>query len=106
MNTFFLQQPAGGGGNNFLFMMIAMFAIIYLFMILPQKRKQKKERLFLSELKKGQNVVTTSGMYAKVAEVSETTCILETSAGKIKFEKSAISVEFTNKLYGEPTQKK
>lgn len=98
MNTIFLQQ-SNGGGSGFLIMMVAMFAVVYFFMILPQKRKQKKEKAYIDEIKVGQSVVTTSGIHARVLEVGDTTVILETNAGKIKFEKSAIAVDLTQKIY-------
>ncbi|MBS9766295.1 MAG: preprotein translocase subunit YajC [Flavobacteriaceae bacterium] len=80
-------------------MLVAMFAIIYFFMIRPQMTRQKKEKKFQEELKKGMKVVTTSGIHGKVVDISttDTTVMIETNAGKIRFERSAISMEMTNK---------
>ena len=94
MNTFFLQTPSQGGGSTII-MIVLMFAVIYFFMIRPQAKKQKKEKRFQNSLEKGLYVVTNSGIHGKVLEVSNTTCVIETMAGKIKFEKSAISQELT-----------
>ncbi|MEE9350105.1 MAG: preprotein translocase subunit YajC [Flavobacteriaceae bacterium] len=95
--TIFLQASAGG--NLFLPYMIAMFAILYFFMIRPQIKKQKKEKTFYSAIKKGDRVVTTAGIHGKVVEFNDNdnTCIIETSAGKIKFERSAISMEMSKR---------
>ena len=51
-------------------------------------------------LKRGDRVVTKSGMHGKVLEVNDqnNTCVLETMAGKIKFDKTAISLEMSSKL--------
>ena len=68
---------------------LMIFALYFLF-ILPQSRKAKKEKKFLSSLKNGDLVVTKSGMHGKIIEVNDTknTCVILTMAGKIKFDKS------------------
>ena len=69
-------------------------------MIRPQIKKQKNEKKFQSELTKGKKVITTSGIHGKIAEVNENdnTVTIETGAGKIKMEKSAVSLDLTKKL--------
>jgi len=85
--------------------LILMFLVVYLFMIRPQMRRQKKEKKFAQDLKKGDRVVTKSGMHAKILNLNEDgTCILETGAGKMKFERSALSLELSLKL-NEPEKK-
>lgn len=86
---------------------LLMFVVIYLFMIRPQMKKAKNEKKFQSELAKGTKVVTTSGIHGKIMDIvdSDNTVILETSAGKIKFERSAISMELSKK-YTAPVTKK
>jgi len=76
-------------------------------MIRPQMKRQKQEKKFSSELKKGDKVITTGGMYAKILELNEDgTCILETAAGKMKFNRSAISMEMSQKLNAPKEDKK
>ena len=99
----FLQTGGGGIGNYI--MIPLMLLIIYLFMIRPQVRKQKKEKEFQGSIKKGARVVTTSGIHGKILDLSDATCVIETGAGKIKFERSAISMELS-KQYLSPTVKK
>ncbi|UGU16947.1 preprotein translocase subunit YajC [Sinomicrobium kalidii] len=79
---------------------LLMFVVIYFFMIRPQIKRQKQEKKFAAELKKGDKVVTKSGMHGKVIDLndSDNSCIIETLAGKIKFERSAISMEMSTKL--------
>ncbi len=67
-------------------------------MILPQQRKMKKEKEFETGLKVGDKIVTKSGFHGKVAELSETTAVIETMSGKLKIEKSAISMEMSAAL--------
>ncbi|MGY8949112.1 MAG: preprotein translocase subunit YajC [Flavobacteriales bacterium] len=73
---------------------------IFFLMILGPMRKQKKEKKFLTQLKKGERVITKSGLHGKIVEIIEgsDTCILETMAGKIRYEISAISHEMSLKL--------
>lgn len=104
-NTIFLQAE---GGSSMLLPMVAMFAIIFIFMIIPQNRRRKKEKQFRAELKKGSKVVTSSGIHGKIAEINDkdATITIETGAGKIKFEREAVSVELTKKHVTPPATKK
>ena len=89
----------GEGISSFL-PFIAMFAVVYFFMIAPQMKRAKKEKVFAAALKRGDKVITKSGMHGKVAELDDkdNSCVIETSAGKIKFDRSAISMEMSSKL--------
>ena len=82
---------------------LPLFLIIvvgYFFMIRPQMKRQKEEKKFASALAKGDKVITKSGMHGKVVELNEKdqSCVIETMAGKIKFDVSAISMEMSKKL--------
>lgn len=77
---------------------ILMFAVIYFFMIRPQVKKQKQEKEFESNLKVGDKIITRSGLHAKVSEIQDTTLIIETMSGKLKVEKSAVSMELSATL--------
>ena len=79
---------------------ILMFVVIYFFFLRPQMKKQKKELNFANEIKKGDRVITKSGMHGKIVELNDkdNSCTLETGAGKIKFERSALSLELSSKL--------
>ncbi|WP_291117357.1 preprotein translocase subunit YajC [Flavobacterium sp. UBA6135] len=77
---------------------LLMFVVIYFFMIRPQQKRAKQEKAFESNLKVGDKVITKSGLHGKVAELSEGTVVIETMAGKLKMERSAISMEMSAKL--------
>jgi preprotein translocase subunit YajC len=89
----------GEGISSFL-PFILMFVVVYFFMIAPQMKRQKQEKKFATELKRGDKVITKSGMHGKIVELNDTDscCVIETLAGKIKFDKSAISMEMSKKL--------
>ncbi|SEG03420.1 preprotein translocase subunit YajC [Halpernia humi] len=104
ISTIFLQ--AGGGLQSLLLPLIAMVAGFYLFILRPQMKKQKQEKTFQETIKVGSRVVMTSGIQGRIAQVMEDGVIIETMAGKIKFEKAAISREFTQQRFPDTTEVK
>jgi len=77
---------------------ILMFVVIYFFMIRPQQKRAKQEKEFESNLKVGDRIITKSGIHGKVSELSDSTVVVETMAGKLKMERTAISMELSAKL--------
>lgn len=79
---------------------LLLFSVfIIFFIVLPQRKKLKQEKKFFGELKKGMKVITNSGLHGKILELNDDgTCIIETGAGKMKFDKTAISVDKSSKL--------
>ena len=77
---------------------ILMFVVIYFFMIRPQQKRAKAEKEFESSLKVGDKIITKSGLHGKIAELAETTVVVETMSGKLKMERSAISMEMSAAL--------
>jgi len=90
----------GEGGIGSFLPLIAIIAVFYFLMIAPQMKRAKKEKKFANELKRGDKVVTKSGMHGKIVDLNDkdNSCVIETMAGKIKFERSAISMEMSQKL--------
>lgn len=81
---------------------IGVLGVMYFFMIRPQQQKQKDQKNFVSNLKKGDNVVTIGGLHGKIVAVEGTTVVVEVDRGvKLTFEKSAISREATTKTEPE-----
>jgi len=87
--------------------MILIFVVAYFFMIRPQMKRQKDEKRFASELKRGDRIITKSGLHGKVVELNDkdSSCVIETMAGKLKFDRSAISMEMSKKLNTPATTK-
>jgi preprotein translocase subunit YajC len=74
----------------------AMIVVFYFFMIRPQQKKAKDTRKFADEIKKGDYVVTIGGVHGYIAELEGDTFIMEVEkGGRIRFSKSAISMDFT-----------
>ncbi len=97
----------GGSSLTSMLPFLLMFLVIYLFMIRPQMKRQKNEKKFQTTIAKGSKVITTSGIHGKIVDIvdRDNTLIVETGAGKIKFERSSISMELTKKLQ-DPASKK
>jgi preprotein translocase subunit YajC len=80
--TFFLLQadaaaPKAGGGYSMLIVLALIFVVMWLFMIRPQKKKQKELDEFRNNLKKGDKVITIGGIYGTVDEVKENKILIE-----------------------------
>ena len=77
---------------------ILIFVVMYFFMFRPQQKKIKQEKEFETGLKVGDKIITKSGFHGKILELAETTVVIETMSGKLKLERSAISLELTAAL--------
>ena len=81
-------------------MMLLMGVVFYFFIIAPQRKRAKKEKNFAAELKRGDKIITKSGLHGKVLELNDKdgSCVIETLSGKLKFDKTALSMEMSAKL--------
>ena len=96
MFTIILQAQGNGSAMYQLMFFGAIILIFYFFMIRPQQKKAKDAKKFVDEIKKGDYVVTIGGAHGTVAELEGDTFILEVEkGGRIKFNKSAISLDQT-----------
>lgn len=85
MTNLLLQSAGNQSGMPMLIMMVAIFVIMWLFMIRPQQKKQKKIRQFQNALKEGDKVVTGGGIYGAVKRVNieENTVDIEVARGVV-----------------------
>lgn len=97
-----LQTPGSGSGGTINFILIGgILLVFYFFMIRPQQKKQKDQKKFINEIKKGDMVVTIGGIHGKVMSIDENTVTLEVDRGaKIKFDKASVSLE-SSKAYSK-----
>ncbi len=100
MNTLFivLQQAAAQGGGLMSFLpLILIIVVFWFFMIRPQMKRQKELKNFRESLQKGDKVVTTGGIYGKVAEIQDYYVILEVEGQvRLKIDKSAVIKDMTD----------
>jgi preprotein translocase subunit YajC len=80
--------------------MLGMIILVfYFFMIRPQMKKAKEHKKFIEQLKKGDRVITTAGIHGKIVDMNETTFLIETEGGgKIRFDRTAVSLEASKAL--------
>jgi preprotein translocase subunit YajC len=108
MNQFILSlllgAPQGGSGDTKSTLLsfapiVAIVAIFYFLIIRPQNKKQKETQRMLSDLKKGDRVVTIGGIHGVIQSVRESSVILKVDEStKVEFSRSAIaSVEASGK---------
>jgi preprotein translocase subunit YajC len=87
--------PGGGGGagglGSFL-PLILMFVVFYFLLIWPQQKKAKAHRAVLANLKKGDEVVTSGGLYGTITGITDTVVTLEIAEKvRIKVSRSSIA---------------
>jgi len=87
-----MGSPEGGGGWINLIFLGAIFLIFYFFIIRPQSQRQKEIKKMVNDLEKGDKIVTSGGMIARVTTVDEDTVLAEIDNGvKARFKKSSIT---------------
>ena len=85
---------AGSGGIVMIVYIVVIVAFFYFILIRPQKKEQKRMAAMLSEMSVGDCVLTTSGFYGIVIDITDDTIIVEFGSNKncrIPMQKSAIA---------------
>lgn len=85
---------AGGSITGLLIPMVLMIGVMYFLMIRPQKKEQKRMTAMLSEMAVGDSVVTTSGFYGVIIDLTDEDVIVEFGSNKncrIPMKKAAIA---------------
>jgi preprotein translocase subunit YajC len=86
---------AGGISGNIVFIGL-IFAIMYFVMIRPQQKQAKETQAMLSALKKGDDIVTSSGILGKIHAIDEKVVTIEVGSGlKMRMLKSSIQARVT-----------
>ena len=93
------QGGEGGGGLiSTLIMLGAIFLIFYFMIIRPQQKRAKERDKLLSNLEKGDKVVTNGGIHGVIAGLEEKTALLQVSENvKLKIDRSAIATVLAKK---------
>lgn len=86
--------------------MVLIMVVFYFFMIRPQVKKAKDHKKLVEDLKIGDKIVTTAGIHGKIIGSNDTTFLIEVEGGtKIRFDKSAISLDATKAATAAATPK-
>lgn len=91
-----LAQEAAGSMTSFsIIWIVVMLVALYFMMIRPQQKETKRKNAMMAELAVGDTILTTSGFYGTVIDITEDTVIVEFGNNKncrIPMQKSAISM--------------
>lgn len=80
------------GAFSSIFMIVAIFVLFYFMLIRPQNKRAKEHRELVANLKKGDEVVTTGGIVAKIVSVSEQYITISPSEGvELKMQRGSVS---------------
>ena len=71
--------------------LITVFVIFYVILYIPQRRRQKKHKEYVENLKIGDSVITDSGIFGRVVNIKEDKVTLVVKKGEIEILKSNIS---------------
>ncbi|MDX5319858.1 MAG: preprotein translocase subunit YajC [Bacteroidota bacterium] len=92
-----MSQQGGAGGA---IQMVLILVVVFVFMILPQIRRNKETKKFRSTIGKGDKVVLTAGIHGKIVGEDDDTYMIETeNQGRLKVDKAAVSMESTKAVY-------
>lgn len=96
-------QPAGQGNLLVgLLPFILVFVIFYLLIILPQRKKQKQHQQMVANLKPGDRIITSGGIFGTVMDVHPDRIELKIAANvKVDILKSAVAIILTEKEKAE-----
>lgn len=90
-------QGLGGGGSSSgtllsLVPFVLIFVIFYFLLILPQQKRQKAQKAMLDDLKKGDKIITASGIWGTITNLGKETVTLQVADNaKIKIQKEHIA---------------
>lgn len=90
-----LQSGAGSMSGFSIIWIVVMLVALYFMMIRPQQKETKRKNAMLSELATGDTILTTSGFYGTIIDITEDTIIVEFGSNKncrIPMQKSAIAM--------------
>lgn len=83
--------PGGFGSFGFLIPMLLVFVIFYFLLIRPQKKEQQKTEKMISQLQKGDKIITIGGIHGVVSSTKEKTIIIKVDDNcKIEINRSAV----------------
>lgn len=88
----YAQDAAAQGGLMSFLPLIVIFAVFYFMLIRPQMKRSKEHRQLVSQLAKGDEVVTNGGLLGRITDVSETFITIEVAENvKIKMQRQAVA---------------
>jgi len=100
-------QADGGGGlggilGSPIFFLVAMLLLMWALLIRPQQRKEKELKAMLSQVEKGDSIITTGGLHGRVTGVADDVLTVEISPNvRVKLSRAAVASRGPGKAEGE-----
>ena len=91
-NAYAQADTAAAGGLMSFLQLIVIFAVFYFMLIRPQMKRSKEHKQLVSQLSKGDEVITNGGLLGKITDVSDTFVTLELADNlQIKLQRQAVA---------------
>jgi preprotein translocase subunit YajC len=87
-----LQAQTSSGGMGLLIMFVPMIVMIYLFLVMPQQRRQKKWQAMLDQLKTGDRITTSGGLRGTIIALKDDSLHLRVAPDNLRVEVTKASV--------------
>ena len=75
------SEQGGLGNITMIVFLVLILAMMYFTMIRPQRKQQKERREMMSQLKRGDKVITSSGIYGQIESINENSVVLKVESG-------------------------
>ena len=96
----------GSAGMELLIMVGIFFLIMYFMIIRPQNKRSREHRQLLASLSRGDEIVTSGGLFGKISQVEESFVRLEVQKGiEVKVQKQAINSVMPKGTFGDDAGK-
>jgi len=101
------QQQTPGSSFAFIAMMLTIFGLFYLLLIRPQQREQKKLQEMLSNITRGDKILTKGGIYGIVVQIKDDILVVKIADNvKVDVARNAIQTVFREKEKEKEEEKK
>jgi preprotein translocase subunit YajC len=88
-----MQASGQGGASQWmgLLPLVLLFVVFYFLLIRPQQKRAKQQKLFIENLKKGDKVITSGGLYGTITGITDDSVTIEIAEKvRVKVLKSAV----------------
>ena len=87
-------EEGGGFDWTIIIFLVLIFAVFYFLLIRPQRKRQKQQRELMEELKRGDKIITSGGLYGVIESVSEDSVIIKVESGAtMRVAKSSVALK-------------
>jgi len=88
------EGEEGGFDWTIIIFLVLIFAVFYFLLIRPQRKRQKQQQQLMEELKRGDKVITSGGIYGVIDSVSEDSIIIKVESGTtMRLAKSSVALK-------------